>query len=42
MFLEQLNENERKIFMELGFLAVECDGEVAGEEGDGEKHEDAS
>lgn len=32
MFLEQLNENERKIFMELGFLAVECDGEVAGEE----------
>ena len=32
MFLEMLDENERKVFMELGYLAMECDGEVAAEE----------
>ena len=34
MFLEMLNENERKNFMELGYLAMECDGEVTKEEED--------
>ena len=32
MFLEMLDEHERKIFMELGYLAMECDGEIAKEE----------
>lgn len=32
MFLEMLNEDERKTFMELCYLAMECDGDIAREE----------
>ena len=32
MFLEMLTEKERKVFMDLAYLAMECDGEVAEEE----------
>lgn len=32
MFLDTLNENERKTFMELCYLAMECDGEICQEE----------
>lgn len=32
MYLEMLSEKERKIFMDLAYMAMECDGEVAQEE----------
>lgn len=32
MYLEMLTEKERKIFMDLAYFAMECDGEVAQEE----------
>lgn len=32
MFLEMLDKNERKAFMELCYLAMECDGNIVSEE----------
>ena len=32
MYLEALSEKERKIFLDLAYFAMECDGEIAKEE----------
>ena len=34
MYLEMLTETERKIFLDLAYMAMECDGEIAQEEMD--------